>query len=487
MRLLIIGALLFASQLLYGKGIVTLSPKDYGLLSAKNGEERYIALKRCHEDAVKKNVGVSYAGIDTIEISIPNRANSIPLPRYTDFSGVTLIVTNHYKYFWLYSCRSKTVGIDVTKREIDKGYFKNIDALKKGEKLLIIKDENPWILVRLGYKNSTPKFRKDVMLIRNGKAKNKTICPYNNYYSNPSVNYADVGDEEIVIKNLNFIRSKESSEKTNLLEIRNTAHIRINNITITTPQNDLNYSDAAFVIEDCADLTMNDITINGTYSDYGKDGYGIRLLNVYDTKINRLTAKCKWGVFGNYYVNKAQLENCSINRFDVHSYGRDFTFKRCRFTDFYNQFASVYGTITFNDCYFENQIPFLQESTFNAFTPFDLLFSNCTFKLDKKHNYIVTLYGVPEIVNERAELSSKCLPNITLANCEVYIPEDVQRWYLIESRGVKYKGTFDYVKRIKMKGVKVIGNTEAEFAVSDEPLKTTKQVKMKTNLKYASE
>lgn len=93
MRLLIIGALLFASQLLYGKGIVTLSPKDYGLLSAKNGEERYIALKKCHEDAVKKNVGVSYAGIDTIEISIPNRANCIPLPRYTDFSGVTLIVT----------------------------------------------------------------------------------------------------------------------------------------------------------------------------------------------------------------------------------------------------------------------------------------------------------------------------------------------------------------------------------------------------------
>lgn len=483
MRLLVIGVFLFASQLLYGKGDVTLSPKDYGLLSAKNGEERYIALKKCHEDAVKKNVGVSYAGIDTIEITIPNRANSIPLPIYTDFSGVTLIVTNHYKYFWLYSFRSKTAKIEVAKREIDKGYFKKKEALKKGEKLLIIKDENPWILVRLGYKNSTPKFRKDVMLIKNGKAQNKTICPYNNDYSNPSVTYADVSGEEIVIKNLNFIRSKESSEKTNLLEIRNTAHIRINNITITTPQNDLNYSDAAFVIEDCADLTMDDITINGTYSDYGKDGYGIRLLNVYDTKINRLTAKCKWGVFGNYNVNKAILQYCDINRFDVHSYGRDFMFNRCKFSDCYNQFASVYGNITFNECVFENQIPFLQESTFNAFTPFELVFKDCVFHLDKTHNYIITLYGVPEVINERHELEKKCLPNIVINNCDVYIPDEVTKWYLIQTRGVKYKGNFDYIKRIILNEVKLYGNDKAEFDISDEPLSTEKRIRKRNNFK----
>lgn len=392
-------------------------------------------------------------------------------------------MTNHYKYFWLYSFRSKTVGIDVTKKEIDKGCFKNIEALKKGEKLLIIKDENPWILVRLGYKNSTPKFRKDVMLIRNGKAQNKTICPYNNDYSNPSVTYADVSDEEIVIKNLNFIRSKESSEKTNLLEIRNTAHIRINNITITTPKNELNYSDAAFVIEDCADLTMNDITINGTYSDKNKDGYGIRLLNVYDTKINGLYAKCKWGVFGNYNVNKAILCDCDINRFDVHSYGRDFMFNRCNFSDCYNQFASVYGNITFNECVFENQIPFLQESTFNAFTPFELMFKSCVFYLDKKHNYIITLYGVPEVINERHELGKKCLPNIVVNNCDVHIPDEVTKWYLIQTRGVKYKENFDYIRRIILNGIKLYGNDKVEFDISDEPLSTEKRVRKKINFK----
>lgn len=487
MRKLILVLFILTSQVFYCKGETTVSPLDYGLLNANNGEERFRALKRCHEDAIKKNVGVSYAGIDTIYVTIPNRANSIPLSHYTDFAGATIVVTNDYKYFWLYSIKSKTTKIELSKSDLDKGNFRKIPELSTGEKLLIIQDDNPWILVRLGYKNSTPKIRKDVLLLKNGKAQNKTIAVYNNAYSSPSVTYADINTERITVKNLNFIRSEESSEKTNLIDIRNTAHIQIENITITTPQGKLNYSDAAFVIEDCADLTMNDITINGTYSDKGKDGYGIRLLNVYDTKINRLYAKCKWGVFGNYNVNKAILCDCDINRFDVHSYGRDFTFKRCRFTDFYNQFASVYGTITFSNCYFENQIPFLQESTFNAFTPFELMFSNCTFKLDKKHNYIVTLYGVPEVINERPELSCKSLPNITLLNCEIHIPEDVQRWYLIESRGVKYKGTFDYVKRFKMKGVKVIGNAGAEFAISDEPLNTTNQVKMKTNLKYARE
>lgn len=79
----------------------TVSPLDYGLNEARNGEETYYVLLKCHQDAVRRNCGVSYAGINDLFLEIPINAMPIPLTYFTDFAGVSLIVKIHTR-IWHY-------------------------------------------------------------------------------------------------------------------------------------------------------------------------------------------------------------------------------------------------------------------------------------------------------------------------------------------------------------------------------------------------
>lgn len=462
----------------------SVNPLDYGLLEAKSGEERFYVLKRCHEDALKQGLSVSYEGINKIELVIPTEAKPIPLPDLTDFSGIRIIVENRQKNFVLFSMEKKAKQVNVDGKTIDAGDFRDINELAEGSKLLIIQDDNPWISKRLGYGPSSGRLRKDVLIIKKGESCNNTIMPYDNDYSEPKAWFVDVTNQkQIVIKNLYFERTHSSNYITKLLETRNVCNVFISNICITTPKGVINKGDGCMIIENCADVTINNVTIDNTYSDASNAGYGMRLVNVYDVKINRMNAHGEWGVFGNYNVNTVTLKDCDINRFDVHFYGKDIRSTNCTFRDMYNQFASVYGVISFKKCEFINEIPVLIESSFNAYTPFELKWQNCTFYLNKKKNYLLTLFGVPEPYNDRPELRRKCLPNIVMKNCKVYLDDDVDEWMVVKTHGVKYKDSFDYIQDVSIKGVQVISNDEKPFKVYSEELKTTQPIITKVKIK----
>ncbi len=465
-------------------GAKTVNPLDYGLKMAKTGEERYYALKRCHEDAIRLGCNVSYRGIRCIELSIPKDAKAIPLSRITDFAGVKLIVENKQKNLYLFSLENKAKQIDINKKDIDKGDFSGFDCLANGISLLFIQDQLPWINKRVGYNSSSNYKRNDVLVLREGKAQNNTIMPYNNEYSNPVSWYINTNGKKSVIKNLVFERTPSSSKITDVIEFRFVYNLDLENIEVITPEESLiKEGDGCFIIEDCAKITLNNIRIEGTYSSPSLTGYGVRLLNVYDVIINRMYAHGGWGVFGNYNVNQVTLKDCDINRFDVHYYGKDIKSINCTYCDLYNQYASVYGEVSFKNCQFINTIPVLIESSFNAYTPFNLIWKNCTFHFSKKKNYFITLFGVPEPYNDRPELRRKCLPNISIRNCKAYLDADVDEWMLVKTQGIKYKDSFDYIQNITMKDLEVICNNEKPFKLYSEELKTTMPVKTEINVK----
>lgn len=280
------------------------------------------------------------------------------------------------------------------------------------------------------------------------------------------------------IKNLVFIRSASSTYKTYCFRIENQYKIELSNITIITPQNTTITGDAAIHIENCADVTLNNITINGTYSKKNEFGYGISLLNVYNLKVKKMFARCNWGgVFGTQSLNRVYLKDCDINRFDIHCYSRDVRVVNSKFSDMYNQFSSVYGEVMFEKCTFENEIPVMIESSYNAYTPFELKFDKCTFFLNGKKNYLMTLFGVPEAYNDRPELRRKSLPNVIVKNCKVLLADDVKRWSLIHTGGVSHKDSFDFISDVTMENVRVEGNKKAEFVLSTEELRTTVPVR----------
>lgn len=460
----------------------TINPLDFGLDRARTGVECYEALFRCHQEAVKKGYAVSYQGVGNIDIEIPQNGISIPLPTYTDFDGVEMTVRTTGKSKFLFSMTQQTKGLSVKGEYIDKGDFRIIPSLKKGNYLLIVSDETKWVNNRKDYDYGAT--RRDIFYVKNGKSRQRPISSYQTKTSKPVAYFCEVITDKKVIKNLRIVRANDSPAKVFCIQINNQYNVELNNITIVTPEDDKNYGDAAIQLLNCVDVTMDDITINGTYSQSRAYGYGVNADNVNGLLVNRMYARAKWGVWGTNNMCNVVLKECDINRFDIHCYGRDIKAVDCKFSGLYNQLSSVYGTVLFYGCTFTDFIPLLIESSYNAFTPFDLIWKKCTFHLGEKTNYLMTLFGVPEPYNERQELRRKCLPNITVKNCEIILDDDVKQWYLIHTGGIKYKDSFDYVSNIKMRNVKVIGNRDAEFELSTEPLKTTH--KLKTNIKIKS-
>ena len=86
---------------------------------------------------------------------------------------------------------------------------------------------------------------------------------------------------------------------------------------------------------------------------------------------------------------------------------------------------------------------------------------------------------MPEPYNERPELRRKCLPNITIKKCKIYLDDDVEKWQVVRTQGVAYKDSFDYITDVTINNVKVMSNEEKPFEMYSEELRTTRRVNIK--------
>ena len=390
-----------------------ISPFSYGLSQAKNGEERFRVLYNTHRAAVSAGVNVDYSEIKRIDIEIPEDAKSIPLTVTNDFAGVEFNVKNAQKDFYLFSYVGKTAPITISKHDIDRGNFKRNPQLRKGRRLLVIADDNPWVLNREGYKYGH--VRKDILLIKNGKAQNKTVMPYNTEGSSPTCTFYILSQDGITFSNITLNRSKDSSKKTYLVNVTGVDGLTLSGVTIHTPENQ-SENDVATSIKECTNVTFKDVTIDGTYSRSDHSGYGVSLNTIWNFKVSNMVGHGNWGVFGTNNVNVASFEDSDINRFDIHCYGRDITFKNVTFRDKYNQFASVFGTIRFDNCNFIHFCPVLNGQSYNAYVGYNVVMNNCVFDICKGKNILIDQGRIDGVVNIRPELSERCIPNISINN-----------------------------------------------------------------------
>jgi len=457
-----------------------LNPKDYGILEELSGVERYNILMKVHKEAVATGKNVTYEGINKLELEIPENAMSIPLPMITDFAGAELIVKNNKKSLHLFLMQGEKNPVELDKRSLKKSVFRSNPKLRNGRKVLIIEDESPWVEQRIGYDVGVK--RKDILYLKRGRAQNKPVQSYNSPFSTPRAYYYDASIDQHVFKNLVFKRTNSSTMKTYLVHFNCIDNIEIINVTTITPSSTL-YADQIFAFTDCSNLSFENVVIDGTYSQLRKYGYGISMNNVWHSTFSKLRAHGNWGVFGTYCVNDATIEDSEINRFDIHCYGKDVKSVRCKFEGLYNQFSSVYGTISFDECELKNFVPVLIEASFNAYTPFDLKWNNCTFFLDAKHNYLLKLSEVPEEDNKRPELKQKYLPNIYINNCFVVLAEDVKQWFVIFSNSNNYKDSFDGIDKIIIEDLNLKGNNKLPPEFFSKAVKTTKRIKTNISLK----
>lgn len=453
-----------------------VNPIDYGLLKAKNGVERYEILYKCHQAALKKG-SISYRGIDAIELEIPANAKPIPLPENTDFAGVKISVKNNSHNVFLFSMENVLSEVDVTEKQLKKGHFKSVKELKNGSKLLIIEDETPWVENRRGYSYGAQ--RKDIILLKNGKGENKTIFPYTDGVSNPVFKYCDATTEQKEIKNLNIERTSNSSYITYIIYIAGYNNVLLKNICITTPESDL-YGDKAISIHNSTNIIFEDVVIDGTYSLGNKYGYGISMNNVWNSRFIRLKANGNWGVFGTNNTNYVRIEDSDINRFDIHCYGKDIYCTNTVFRDYYNQFSSLYGTLRFESCQFLIFVPVLFESSFSAYSPFNLEIVNCVLNVDEERPYLIKA-GKPSVLSEkpRKEFKKVSWPDIYIQNLVVHLPDGVKRWDLFEISG-DGDVTINDISVININGLTINRDSvPVEVRVSNKKVSFTNKVRVK--------
>ena len=437
-----------------------ISPLDYGLKAAKTGEERYDVLQRTHQEAERLGVGVSYAGIKKIQLAIPKNAKSLPITHYSDFAGVTFQVENKRKNMYLFAISADLKPVDIRGVDIDNGDFTKYDVLKSGEKLLIINDQTPWVKQRAGHDYGAT--RKDVMLLKNGKSGNGPLKSYCTPTTKPAGQYCDVtGAKKIVFKNITFNRSAGSTFKTYLVRISNHYNVELSNITINTPDSPGMYGDRAIRVENSAKILLVDVKINGTYSrgsdgEYGKKyGYGISLENVYDFNARNLFARANWGVFGNNNVHLVHLEDCDINRFDIHCYGKDIYCKNVNFVGLYNQYASVYGTIQYDKCIFTDFTPVLNGGSYNAYVEHEVVFNDCVFNATPKKNFLIGIGNVKDAINPRYELTEKYLPNVRIKNMVVNMTGGIGDFFVFYGKKKVERATHVGLSNITIDGLTI--------------------------------
>lgn len=432
----------------------TLSPFDFGLAEATTDSARYAVLYATHCEAVATGAEVTYRGVAALTIEVTPNAQPIPLARRNDFGGLLLTVKNNAKHHYLFSMADSIWNtIDIGPDTVDDGDFDPREEFSEGTCLIVLEDLHPWVNNRIGY--SYGAMRKDILLVRENRAVNNPISPYSTDSTDICIKYHPTDEALKTIANLTITRDTTATYKTYCFDIEGINNLKISNVNIYTPDTKNMYADAAINIRNCTNITLEDIHIDGTYSRTNLYGYGIQMNNVWNSTFVRLSARANWGIFGTNNISRATFRDCTLNRFDIHCYGRDIFFYNCTFGKLYNQFSSLFGTLLFDGCRFTDFVPVLIENSYNAYTGFDLTFKDCIFDALPRRNFLVSIGKVDNQRNSRPELAEKCWPNVTIKNMTVNVANKVSKVVLFEPKTpISSNVSVDHISSIRIDGLK---------------------------------
>lgn len=401
--------------------VAQVSPLDYGLRDATSGIARYYALYNAHVAALATGEEVSYEGVGEIELELPPSWKSIPLGRYTDFAGTVITVTNNAHHGSLFSLTQAATPLELDKAVVDGLDFRGIPELASGMHLLKLSDKKPWTERRgFGYMA----YREDLIVVRDGIGENSPVAKWNTDSTIMKASYYTVDTTLKVVRGLTMHRTKASTFRTCCLNVSGHYNVLVEKMNVTTPKSRM-IADGVFGISNCAHITVRDINVDGTYSGYGRTrdyGYAFSLGNDYDSRYYNIKAHGNWGVFGSNNMSRTLLENCDIDRFDIHCYGRDVTLRHCYLHGRQTIFGSMFGTVFFDSCRFEDYVPVRIRSSYNAYTPFDIVMHDCTFRLTLSHHVMVSIMLLDTADNPRPELREKCWPNLTVDGLTIETP-----------------------------------------------------------------
>lgn len=360
--------------------------------------------------------------VTELHITLPKNFKGFYITRSVDFCNIKVYVKNIHKYstLFIWSRKDEIQEVEINKDEID---LKNIDFTKyfgRKDVILHLYDNNE-LVHRLGYEYGAHK--SDMIEVASGYFKNQPCTPYNEEEVDLTCYFVETKKEITYIKNITIIR-KDSLHVTTAINIEWNSNVVLDNISVYTDidiENNNIYSDTAIKINNCTSIKVNNLIIKNTYSSKSNSGYGISCNSVYDIQFENIKTTSEWGVFGTNYMNKVAIYNSTINRFDIHCYGKDILFNNVNFYGVENQFSGIVGYIKFDNCVFnENFRPITYEGSYQLYLKHDVIFYNCTW-YKTNESYLLNVYNMGSRYNDSARkgYEKKYIPNIYIDNMKV--------------------------------------------------------------------
>lgn len=428
------------------------------VMTAPDDSTRFHTLWQLHSKALENGWMVSYKGVDTLRLDIPSDAQSIPLGSLNDFSGTVLVVRNNSHHLFLFSHEpandmSPLNGPATTSGNrllsaIDSGDYRCLPLLREGRWLVEVTDSTPWVSQREG--RSYGHYRKELVYVENGLSADRPATPYSGSSSRASLRCRPLGDDTLfAFGNLTLLRDSNSTYRTCLLDLNEQVNAYLHHIVVVTPPSTLT-EDRLLRIYNCYRVTLDQISILGTYSRSNHSGYGILMDNCRHTLVQHLYARSAWGIFGTNNMHSTVIEESDFNRFDIHCYGRDVTIRRCRQQDGYNQYSSVYGTILYSGCTFSNFTPILIEASYNAYPHFSFEMTNCNWHLTRQRHTLMMAGRLDNGNPARPELQEKCLPDIRLSGLSLTAERRVRILTLLHYNGTIVPKTIGGIRHISI-------------------------------------
>ena len=196
--------------------------------------------------------------------------------------------------------------------------------------------------------------------------------------------------------------------------------------------------------------------------------------NLRNTHIRRLKTLTEWGVFGTNNMVDTYIELSDFNRFDIHCYGRNVTFDHCLQRNGFNQFSSVYGTIAFRHCTFDNFTPVLIEDSYNAYVSFLLRIDSCGWWPTPARNTLFKGGRIDSPLNSREELRIPALPDIEVNGLEINTNRGIRRLELIQLRGNERRANIHKgPNRVTLNAVNLRGNPHTRIILSNKTVENT--------------
>ena len=282
--------------------------------------------------------------------------------------------------------------------------------------------------------------------------------------------YCEITKTQKTIENVKFYRREHNRYKTFFVRLDGQYNIELRNMEFYTPNGSL-YGDGLIRIYNSSNIYVKNIKIDGTYSRVDKYGYGINLHNVGRIEFKRLKGKGNWGVFGTRNLRNVTLEDCEINRFDIHNYGKDIEMTRCKFFSLYNSFSSMFGKVSFLDCESGESIPVLFGRSYNPYTKYELTFKNCKVRATVKNNFLISRGDViGSNPSARTELQEKYSPDLYIDGLEIELPENEEKYYIYKLPKRLLRWSVDEIPNIKKKkDVRIVrGGTNVLMSNQDE-------------------